>query len=263
MEACEAAQIEVWVLDRPDPMGGRIVDGTMIEEDLFSFIGIHNVPQVYGMTPGEWARMIQAERTPRLELRVIPLKGWKRGMTYGELGWPWVPPSQHIPHWETAFFYGMTGTIGELGQVNEGVGTPQPFELIGAPWLDGIGLAREMNALGLPGIAFRPITFTPRYGAHSGKACQGVQLHLIDLHRVQPARVGLELMAALQRIAPERRIFRQAASQAGGSLFLKALGDRRIGQTLAEGGDPRVHVDRIQQGIEEFRKRRARYLLYE
>lgn len=264
MEACEKAGVTVWVLDRPDPMGGNIVGGPMMDDGLRSFIGIHSVPLVYGMTPGEWARMIQVERTPRLELRVVHMKGWKRGMTYGDLGWPWVPPSQHIPRWESAYFYAMTGTIGELGQVNEGVGTPLPFELIGAPWLDGVGLAAEMNALGLPGVLFRAATFSPRYGMHDGKTCQGIQIHLIDPRRVQPARINMELMAALIRAAPSRNIFRHQKDRIDNpTMFMKALGDAKLIETLASGADPRSHRARIETELNAFLERRARYLLYD
>ncbi len=267
MEACEAAGVAVWVLDRPDPLGGLVVGGPMMHDGLRSFIGVHNVPLVYGMTPGEWARMIHAERTPGLELRVVPMHGWKRGMTYGDLGWAWIPPSQHIPRWETSAFYVMTGTIGELGRLSEGVGTPLPFELMGAPWLDGPRFASEMNALGLPGVRFRATSFSPRYGTHTGKICNGAQIHVSDFGAVDPARIGLELMAALVRIAPEQGIFADGrlgrGSGAKPSMFLKALGDARLGEALAENRDPRAEGTRIEDELANFLTRRAKYLIYE
>ncbi len=187
MEECEKAGVAVWVLDRPDPTGGHIVGGTMIDEDLLSFIGIHPVPQVYGMTPGEWARMIKAERTPGIELKVIGMEGWRRGMSYGDTGWIWVPTSQHIPQWTTSYFYGMTGTLGELGKVNVGVGTPTPFELIGAEWLDGQALAAALNNHELDGVIFRPLSFSPRYALGTGKMLHGVHIHISDYKTVNPA----------------------------------------------------------------------------
>jgi uncharacterized protein YbbC (DUF1343 family) len=263
MEACAAAGVAVWVLDRPDPLGGRVVGGPMLDPDLVSFIGVHPVPQVYGMTPGEWARMVRAERVPEVDLRVIPLEGWQRGMTYGETGLPWVPPSQHIPHWESSFFYAMTGTIGELRRVNEGVGTPTPFELIGAPWLDGREFAHRLNALGLPGVRFRALSYTPRYGTGSGELLQGVQIHVLDYEGVDPPRVGAALMAQLAEIAPEQAIFARYLNDDGSATgFLKALGDRAIAEALAENRVPQALVTGESQALRDFMKRRAGYLIY-
>jgi uncharacterized protein YbbC (DUF1343 family) len=263
MEACAAAGVAVWVLDRPDPLGGRVVGGPMLDPDLVSFIGVHPVPQVYGMTPGEWARMVRAERVPEVDLRVIPLEGWQRGMTYGETGLPWVPPSQHIPHWESSFFYAMTGTIGELRRVNEGVGTPTPFELIGAPWLDGREFAHRLNALGLPGVRFRALSYKPRYGTGSGELLQGVQIHVLDYEGVDPPRVGTALMAQLAEIAPEQAIFARYLNDDGSATgFLKALGDRAIAEALAENRVPQALVTGESQALRDFMKRRAGYLIY-
>ena len=264
MEACEQAGVAVWVLDRPEPTGGTTVGGPMIDEDLLSFIGIHPVPQVYGMTPGEWARMIQAERTPKIKLKVIPMDGWKRGMNYGELGWIWIPPSQHIPHWETSYFYAMTGTIGELGRVNEGVGTPTPFELIGAPWLDGQQLGARLNALHLPGVIFRPTVYKPRYGTYSGELLSGVQIHISDYSVVNSPAISFALMTTLQSIAPEQKIFAGAVRADGSSSgFLKALGSRQLAELMASQASTDRWSKTEQKALREFMKRRQQYLIYD
>jgi uncharacterized protein YbbC (DUF1343 family) len=263
MEACADAGVAVWVLDRPDPLGGRVVGGPMLDPDLVSFIGAHPVPQVYGMTPGEWAQMIRAERVPNIDLQVIPLDGWRRGMTYGETGLPWVPPSQHIPHWESSFFYAMTGTIGELRRVNEGVGTPTPFELIGAPWLDGREFAARLNALELPGVRFRALSYTPRYGTGSDELLQGVQIHVLDYDTVSPPQVGAALMAELAAIAPDQNIFARYLNDDGSATgFLKALGDRSIAEALSENRIPEALVTGESEALDAFRSRRADYLIY-
>jgi uncharacterized protein YbbC (DUF1343 family) len=262
MEACEEAGVAVWVLDRPDPLGGQLVGGPMLDPDLQSFIGIHPVPQVYGMTPGEWARMIQAERTPGLELRVIAMDGWRRGMHYGDLGWIWVPTSQHIPHWETSFFYAMTGTLGELHRLSNGVGTPTPFQLVGADWLDAQGFSRRLNARKLPGVIFRPTSFTPRYAFGEGTLLHGVQIHVSDYRSIEPSGVAAALMGALIEIAPERGLF-DALGKADGtpSMYLKALGDRALAIKLA-----RNEAEALESAEERaraaFMERRARYLIY-
>lgn len=264
MEACEAAGVAVWVLDRPEPTGGIAVGGPMIDEDLLSFIGIHRVPQVYGMTPGEWARMIQAERTPKVRLKVIAMDGWKRGMNYGDLGWIWIPPSQHIPHWETSYFYAMTGTIGELGRVNEGVGTPTPFELIGAPWLDGQQLGAQLNALHLPGVIFRPTVYKPRYGTYSGELLNGVQIHISDYSTINSAAISFALMTTLESIAPQQKIFSGAVRTDGSpSGFLKALGSRQLAGLLASQASTDQWSKAEQKALREFMKRRQQYLIYD
>ena len=262
MEACEAAGVAVWVLDRPDPMGGQITGGPMLDDDLQSFIGIHPVPQVYGMTPGEWARMIKAERTPDIELRVIAMDGWQRGMNYGELGWIWIPTSQHIPHWESSYFYAMTGTLGEMHALNNGVGTPSPFQLLGAQWLQPIEFAARLNAQELPGVIFRPTSFKPRYAFGTGELLHGVQIHISDIKTVDPTKVLTALMLELMHAAPERKLF-DALDNGNGqaTMFLKALGDRSLAELLA-----RNKLDAFEttgnQALESFRERRLKYLIY-
>lgn len=264
MEACEEAGVAVWVLDRPDPTGGHVVGGPMIDEDLLSFIGVHPVPQVYGMTPGEWARMIRAERTPGIDLRVIPMDGWRRGMTFGETGWIWVPTSQHIPQWTSSYFYAMTGTIGELGKVSVGVGTPTPFELIGQEWLDGVEFARRLNARGLPGVIFRPVSYSPRYALGTGKMLHGVQIHISDYHAVESASVLAALIAELAYMAPDKGLFADYLREDGSpSGFLKALGKRDMAEQLAENEVPETLVSGHSPGLEAFLLRREAYLIYE
>ena len=264
MEACEEAAVAVWVLDRPDPTGGHIVSGPMIDENLLSFIGIHPVPQVYGMTPGEWARMIQVERTPGIDLRVIPMDGWRRGMTFGELGWIWVPTSQHIPQWTTSYFYAMTGTIGELGKVSVGIGTPTPFELVGQEWLDGVEFADRLEAYELPGVIFRPVSYSPFYALGTGKMLHGVQIHISDYHAVDSARVMAALIAELAHIAPERNLFADYLREDGSpSGFLKALGRRDIGWALSQNEVPEELLTGRSAEFEAFLQRREGYLLYD
>lgn len=262
MEACEEAGVAVWVLDRPDPMGGHLTGGPMLDPDLESFIGIHPVPQVYGMTPGEWAQMIRAERTPEIDLRVITMDGWRRGVNFGALGWVWIPTSQHIPHWETSYFYAMTGTLGELHRLSNGVGTPSPFELIGASWLEPVEFASRLNALNLPGVIFRPTSFKPRYAFGTGELLHGVQIHISDYDKVNPAQVASALSAELIRAAPEQNLFDALDNGRGqASMFLKALGDRSLAEQLAR-NEPDAFEDGDGKELNLFRERRNKYLLY-
>lgn len=260
MEACEAAGVELWVLDRPDPLGGNKIGGPVLDPNLRSFIGAHTIPVTYGLTPGEFARLYKRERTPRLNLTVVPMRGWRRGMNYGDLGWPWVPPSEHIPRWETCFFYAMTGALGELQLVSEGVGTPLPFEQIGAPWIDSAGLAHELNSMRLEGVFFRPTVFRPRYGAYSGQFCNGVQIHLVDARRCNPAQVGEAIMAALVKLYPGQNLFSETDTETW-KMFMNAMGD---GDTvrLLNAGDIRGMHARIQSRLDNYMDRRKNVLLY-
>jgi uncharacterized protein YbbC (DUF1343 family) len=260
MVACEEVGVEVVVLDRPVPIGGDKVGGPVLDVDLYSFIGIHNVPQVYGLTPGEWARLIQAERTPKVGLTVVPMKGWRRGMVYGDLDWPWVAPSEHIPHWESSFFYAMTGTLGELGIISEGVGTSAPFQRVGAPWLNGADLANRLNAAGLAGVKFRPVAFRPRYFHYEGEVCEGVQIHLLDPHACNPAEVCWVLLKTLREMLPERNPFRADESNPY-KMFTWALGDSRLAQALDSGGLSGTKAY-IEAEVAAYLPRREAVLLY-
>lgn len=261
MEACEKAGVELWVLDRPEPTGGMSVGGPMLDPQNHSFIGIFNVPQVYGLTPGEWARLVKTEHTPRLKLTVVPMRGWKRGMTYGDLGWVWVSPSEHIPRWETCYFYAMTGTLGELGILSEGVGTPLPFEQIGAPWVDGPRLAQVLNDQKLPGVRFRPTFFRPRYGSYSGQVCNGVQIHLLAPRLCDPALVSGRIMEVLSTLYPARGLFKPARTDAY-QMFVKSLGDNGFLRALARGGPFTEEEARMERQREDYKARIEKILIY-
>jgi uncharacterized protein YbbC (DUF1343 family) len=208
--------------------------------------------------------MIEAERTPAIDLKVIRMDGWRRGVTFGDLGWIWVPTSQHIPQWTTSYFYAMTGTLGELGTVSVGIGTPTPFELVGAEWLDGQGFARRLNAWDLPGVIFRALSYSPRYALGTGKMLHGVQIHISDYHAVDSSRVAAALMTELVRIAPDRNIFAKLQRENGSpSGFLKAIGDRYMAEQLARNEVPAALLSGQSEAVEAYRKRRQAYLLYD
>ncbi len=157
----------VYLADRPNPLGGQVVEGGQVEAGFESFVGVVNIPIRHGMTLGELAGYMNAEYALNADLRVVKMQGWRREMWFEEPGLPWVPPSPAMPHPQTATLYpGMC--LLEGCNLSLGRGTALPFEICGAPWLDGYALAEEMNALGLPGVRFRPITFTPSASHHAG-----------------------------------------------------------------------------------------------
>jgi uncharacterized protein YbbC (DUF1343 family) len=178
------------------------------------------------------------------------MDGWKHGMTFGDTGWIWVPTSQHIPQWTTSYFYAMTGTLGELGVVSVGIGTPTPFELVGATWLDSQAFARNLTAHALEGVIFRPLSYSPRYALGTGKMLHGVQIHISDYNAVNAADVLAALIMELVRAAPER------------NLFAKYLRDDGSPAGLSRNQVPEALISGTTPELEAFKERRKSYLLY-
>jgi uncharacterized protein YbbC (DUF1343 family)/molybdopterin-guanine dinucleotide biosynthesis protein len=209
--ACGDLGIPVIVLDRPNPLGGIAVEGNLPESPLLSFVGLHPVPARHGMTPGEVARWVRDERGIACELEVVPLRlaGESRPAPRSSVGEvpAWVLPSPNMPTRETALVYpGMC--LLEGVNLSEGRGTTRPFETVGAPWLDADEAAAAANALGLPGIVFRPHVFRPTFHKHAGKTCGGLQLHVTDPVAFRPFETGLRLVKALRDLDPGRFAWR-------------------------------------------------------
>ncbi len=202
LEVCGRVGLPVLLLDRPNPLGGTIVEGPLVEPGLRSFVGHLPIPIRYGLTIGELARFANATEGYGTTLEVLPLQGWRRTMRYAATGLPWVIPSPNLPTLATANVYPGT-CLFEGPTISEGRGTTLPFELIGAPWLDGEHLAADLNALDLPGLRWRPVAFTPRFGRiYVDIACFGVQPHPTDLDTFRPVTAALHLLAACRAQDP-------------------------------------------------------------
>jgi uncharacterized protein YbbC (DUF1343 family)/CubicO group peptidase (beta-lactamase class C family) len=197
MEEAARARIPVLVLDRPNPITGRHVEGPLMDPDLASFTAPHPIPVRTGMTMGEFGRMAAAERRIAVSLTVIPLEGWERGRWYDETGLPWVNPSPNIRSVTQALLYSGVGLL-EATNLSVGRGTEAPFEVVGAPWIEPHGLARALNDLRLPGVAFEPVTFTPNADVYARVACGGVRLRVTDREAIRPVTVGLSLARVLR-----------------------------------------------------------------
>ncbi|HBG41205.1 MAG TPA: DUF1343 domain-containing protein, partial [Porphyromonadaceae bacterium] len=178
MQAAAENDIEFVVLDRPNPLGGLKVEGNLVEEGFFSFVSQLKIPYVYGLTCGELALMINGERMLEqpCKLHVVKMKKWRRKMNFGDTGLPWVPASPHIPFAHSAYFYPVSGILGELGYMSIGVGYTLPFEMFAAEWIGAEEFARALNAKRLPGVVFRPIHLKPFYSVGKGSNLQGVQV---------------------------------------------------------------------------------------
>jgi uncharacterized protein YbbC (DUF1343 family) len=258
MEAAKKAGVTFVVLDRPDPMGGDVVDGPVLDPQFKSFIGYWTIPYTYGLTPGELANFYNTETGLGADLHVVKMSGWKRGMTYNKTGLPWVPPSTHIPRWDTSFFCAITGGMGELHMVNEGVGYTLPFETAAAPWIDGTALAQELNSRNIPGVRFRPISYKPAYFAFKDQNLSGVHIYITEYEKVKPFLVGLHIMDAIGRMYPEN-----FKLESGGriSSFNRAMGTDKIMHMLTKASIEEIDAS-YRDGLKEYMKLREKYLLY-
>jgi len=198
LEACADASKPLFVLDRPNPLGGDLAacEGPWLDEELFStFVGRWSMPIRYGLTIGELASLWNAERKIGADLRVVRCSDWDRSMHWPETGLPFVPTSPAIRDYESALLYAGTALF-EGTNLSEGRGTDAPFRLIGAPWINTEDLSRRFNSLDLPGVRAEPATFTPRDRKHAGVSCGGVKLRVTDARAIRPVRAGLHLLAA-------------------------------------------------------------------
>lgn len=203
MAACEPLGVEVIVLDRPNPIGGVLLEGGPVTPSCRSFVGEIDVPVRHGLTLGELALWLRATRHPQLALTVVMCEGWSREQWWDETGLPWVAPSPNMPTLTTAAIYPGACLV-EATNLSEGRGTTRPFELIGAPWLDGNELATRLASLDLPGVAFRPTGFRPQSGKHAGVVCGGVQWHVVDRLTMRPLETGVHVLRAARELAPDR-----------------------------------------------------------
>ena len=265
MEACAEAGVEFMVLDRPNPLGGIRIEGPrLLDERLRSFVSQWDVPYVYGLTCGELARMINGRgwlRKP-CKLTVIPMRGWRRDMTWRDTGLPWVPASPHIPHGESPLFQVATGMLGEIGGVSIGVGYTLPFQTIAAPKVDPHALAADLNARGIAGVHFRPLTYKPYYGAFKDEVIGGVQLHFTDPAGAPLTAINYHALEALRKVAG-RDLFAEAV-KAGKKfdMFDKVNGTAATREVLQAGRPATEIITGWRAGEDAFRRERQPYLLY-
>lgn len=202
MRAAAEHGSEIIILDRPNPIGGTQVEGGGLTPGLENFCGLYPIPQRHGLTIGELARLYNTTFGIGCELAVIPMEGWRREMYFDQTGLQWVMPSPNMPTLNSAIVYpGMC--LLEGTNLSEGRGTTRPFELFGAPFIDGRALAAELDGLDLPGVIFRTCTIEPTFHKHAGKSCGGLQLHVTDRQAFMPYRTGLAVLWAVRRLWPE------------------------------------------------------------
>ncbi len=194
MRAAKTAGVPVLVLDRPNPISNTAVEGLCLDESRHSsFIGEYAIPTRYGLTAGEYARFVNAEKGIDCDLHILPIKGWSPDLYMDETDLLWVNPSPNIPTVSSAINY-IGSCIYEATNLSEGRGTTHPFDYLGAPFVDADRLARDMTALSLPGVVFRPLDFVPGYSKHAGETCHGVELHITDRRAYRPIETMLWML---------------------------------------------------------------------
>jgi uncharacterized protein YbbC (DUF1343 family) len=253
MQAAAALGKSVWVLDRPNPIGGRIVEGPVLEPAFSSFIGLYPLPMRHGMTIGEIARLYRARFGIACDLRVIPMRNYARSMLWSDTGLRWIPTSPHMPHLSTALVYLSTGPLGAAG-INNGVASSTPFELALAPELDGNALAATLNARSLEGIHFTPASWTPQSGYWRGKELTGVRLNVTEVHRFYSVRTAVEILSAVRSIAPRTLRYSSGWDKVWGTDSLRIM--------LQRGVAPEAMLAHWQPRLKTFITEREGALLY-
>lgn len=268
MEAAAENGKEFIVLDRPNPLGGNRVEGPLVDSDCISFVSQYPIPYLYGLTPGELAKYLKGKKlikgADKLKLTVVPMSGWKREMTYRQTGLPWVLPSPHIPTASTCEFYPASGIVGELDFLSIGVGYTLPFRTFAAPWIDGGKLADSMNALNLPGLSFRPITYTPYYGKFKGMSVNGVELYITDEDAAELTPVQFYILQELHKLYPEHKALAPGGKNASRfSMFDKVTGSKAIRKAFVDSGyDVEAILPLWDKGTQDFADESAKYLIY-
>lgn len=253
MESAKEYGKEIWVLDRPNPIGGVRVEGPVLEPAFKSFIGLYPIPERHGLTIGELAQLFNGHFGIGAKLRVVQMRGWSREMLWADTHLRWTPTSPNIPYAFTPLVYLATGLIDE-GGVNNGVGTDRPFEYAGGYGFDATALARALNARGIPGARFEPVAWVPQRGFWAGKTLAGVQIHVDDPHVFPNVRTAVEILAAAR--AQGRLRVHNAAS------FDRDWGTNTVRLALLRGAFPDAIVASWESGLRTYRAIRERYLLY-
>ena len=252
MEEAAKHHISFVVLDRPNPIGGDVIEGPMLDADKLSFVGYFPMPVRYAMTIGELARMFNAENKIGADLHVIEMNGWHRAMTYDATGLVWIPPSPNLRTLRAAFLYPGIEIL-QAGGISVGRGTDSPFEQFGAPWIHAAALVEELNRQKIAGVRFVPVTFAPASDLYKGQACEGVAIQITDRAAIRSMSMGLEIAVALHRMYPEQFQLDKIITLVGSHATLDALEHGEKAATI---------VASWSAELEQFRETREKYLLY-
>jgi uncharacterized protein YbbC (DUF1343 family) len=262
LRGCARHGVPVIVCDRPNPINGAAVEGALLEPGFESFVGQFPIPMRHGMTIGELARLFNEHFRLGATLEVVKMSGWTRDMYFDDTGLPWVMPSPNMPTLDTAIVYPGT-VLFEGTMLSEGRGTTRPFELVGAPGVEAERFAREMNALSLPGVYFRPAVFEPTFQKHAKQTCGGCQIHVLDRDAFKPVLTGAALIQMFRRAAPGFAWRQPPYEYEHDKLPIDILaGSPAFREQVESSTAPQRIADGWRDDEETFRKVRQAFLLY-
>lgn len=265
MEAAAENNIEFIVLDRPNPLGGNKFEGPLTEEAFTSFVSQFPIPYVHGFTAGELATFINNNHllpnNLKCNLTVVKMEGWHRDMLFEETGLQWVPSSPHIPHAHSAYFYPVSGILGELYVFNIGVGYTLPFQTFATDWIDAGQLARNLNELKLPGIIFRPIHYKPYYSTYKGKEIQGVQVHLTNVQKAPLSLIQFYVLQEVHKLHPDKNVF-EMCDPSRLNMFDKVCGTDKVRKAFSKNFRVEDIIDIWYGDINNFLKKARKSFLY-
>jgi uncharacterized protein YbbC (DUF1343 family)/CubicO group peptidase (beta-lactamase class C family) len=252
MEEAAHHHIAFYVLDRPDPIGGELIEGPILDRDKFSYVGYFQLPVRIGMTLGEMAQMFNAENHIGCDLHVIAMKNWNRRQWFEQTGLPWTPPSPNLRALTSAVLYPGLDILQNAG-ISVGRGTDTPFQIFGAPYIHGVDLAAALNRRYIPGVRFVPTKFTPRSGSHKDELCEGAEIVITDRASVHSMLMGFEIATALVKLYPEFFHVEQLTLLVGNSSTISRLQHGDSPTRIFSDEDP---------ALEAFRAIRSKYLIY-
>jgi uncharacterized protein YbbC (DUF1343 family) len=264
LETAAETGVQVVILDRPNPIGGHMIEGNVLREDCASFVGRCAIPMRHGLTIGELALLCNRELSIGADLEVVPMEGWRRCMLFPDTGYPWVFPSPNMPSFYAALVY-PGQVIWEGTNVSEGRGTTLPFELFGAPFVDHSAVLNFLRSTDLPGCILRPLRFEPTSGKWMGQACSGFQIQVTDPLSFRPYRTSLALLQALRSLYPNQFAYKAPPYEYEFERLPMDLiiGDRAVREALENG----VSVTELEQNwqveLDEYRQRCRAVLLYD
>jgi len=265
MEAAAENNIEVIILDRPNPLGGIKIEGPIVEPGFVSFVSQFPIPYLHGMTVGELATYINEEKLLtkgiKCKLTIVKMKNWARTMDFEATGLPWVISSPHIPRASTAAYCASSGILGELYTLNVGIGYTLPFEVFGAGWIDAEQLAKNLNALKLGGILFRPIHYKPFYSTQKDSVLHGVQMHITNMEKAPLTLIQFYVLQECHKLWPDKNVF-ELCDQSRWRMFDQVCGTDKVRKTFSQSFTVESINKIWTQDVELFKEKAKKHLLY-
>lgn len=260
--ACGKAEKPIYILDRPNPLNGEVIEGPILKPEFKSFIGIAEIPVRHGLTIGELALLMNEKNGLKADIQVVSMEEWKREYWFEDTGLAWIPTSPNIPTPETAITYAGIALM-EGTNISEGRGTPNPFKIIGAPWINARKLAEELNRENLDGVKFTPTYFIPCSSKHKGETCRGVQIHVMERDNFKPFEVGVHILSKIGKLYKENLKWIKVKRNGEEKYLMDLLsGTDKLRRMIDEEADPWEIMDELERDLDKYAIEREKYLIY-